>query len=78
MLGAFIKTLVRAVLISSAGIIPALGASGPSDQAFWLTTTSSKGPGSVQAIAGVSHDDQLLLSIEGALAHLTINRPIDG
>jgi len=61
-LGAFIKTLVRAVLISSAGIIPALGSSGPSDQAFWLTTTSSKGPGSVQAIAGVSHDDQLLLS----------------
>jgi len=57
-----IKSLVRASLIFSAGIIPAIGASGPSDQTFWLATTPAYGPGSVQAMAGVSHDDQLLLS----------------
>ena len=67
MLDVLIKSLVRASLIFSAGIIPALGASGPSDQAFWLTTTPAQGLGSLQAMAGVSHDDQLLLSsVHGA------------
>ena len=61
MFSVLIKSLVRASFIFSAGIIPALGASGPSDQAFWLTTPP-QGLGSVQAMAGVSHDDQLLLS----------------
>ena len=62
MFSVLIKSLVRASFIFSAGIIPALGASGPSDQTFWLTTTPPQGLGSVQAMAGVSHDDQLLLS----------------
>lgn len=61
MFSVLIKSLVWASFIFSAGIIPALGASGPSDQAFWLTTPP-QGLGSVQAMAGVSHDDQLLLS----------------
>ena len=62
MFSVLIKSLVRASFIFSAGIIPALGVSGPSDQTFWLTTTPPQGLGSVQAMAGVSHDDQLLLS----------------
>ena len=62
MFSVLIKSLFRASFIFSAGIIPALGASGPSDQTFWLTTTPPQGLGSVQAMAGVSHDDQLLLS----------------
>ena len=62
MFSVLIKSLVRASIIFSAGIIPALGASELSDQTFWLTTPPLQGVGSVQAMAGVSHDDQLLLS----------------
>ena len=62
MLAVFLKSLVRASLIFSAGIIPVLGASDSPDQGFWLKSTPGQGPAFVQAMAGIGEDDQLLLS----------------
>ena len=66
MLRELLKNLITTLIVFCAGIIPVLGASGLPDPPLWLKTVSGNGATAVQAIAGVSSDDQLLLSAVSA------------
>jgi hypothetical protein len=57
-----LKSLITTLIIFCVGIIPVLGSSGLSDQPLWLKTAPGKGTTSLQAMAGISSDDQFLLS----------------
>jgi len=61
-----LKNLITTLIVFCAGIIPVLGASGLPDPPLWFKTVSGNGATAVQAIAGVSSDDQLLLSAVSA------------
>ena len=66
MLRELLKNLITTLIVFCAGIIPVLGASGLPDPPLWFKTVSGNGATAVQAIAGVSSDDQLLLSAVSA------------
>ncbi len=66
MLQELLKNLITTLIVFCAGIIPVLGASGLPDPPLWFKTVSGNGATAVQAIAGVSSDDQLLLSAVSA------------
>ena len=66
MLRELLRNLITTLIVFCAGIIPVLGASGLPDPPLWFKTVSGNGATAVQAIAGVSSDDQLLLSAVSA------------
>jgi len=61
-----LKNLITTLIVFCAGIIPVLGASGLPDPPLWFKTAPGNGATAVQTIAGVSSDDQLLLSAVSA------------
>jgi len=61
-----LKNLITTLIVFCAGIIPVLGASGLPDSPLWFKTAPGNGATAVQTIAGVSSDDQLLLSAVSA------------
>jgi len=61
-----LRNLIATLIVFCAGIIPVLGASGLPDPPLWFKTAPGNGATAVQTIAGVSSDDQLLLSAVSA------------
>ena len=57
----FLKDLIKGLAIFCGGIIPVLGASGLPDPPVWLEMAPKQGVAGVQAIAGFTSDQQLLL-----------------
>ena len=66
MLRELLRNLIATLIVFCAGIIPVLGASGLPDSPLWFKTAPGNGATAVQTIAGVSSDDQLLLSAVSA------------
>ena len=66
MLRELLRNLIATLIVFCAGIIPVLGASGLPDPPLWFKTAPGNGATAVQTIAGVSSDDQLLLSAVSA------------
>ena len=66
MLRELLRNLIATLIVFCAGIIPVLGASGLPDPPLWFKTVPGNGATAVQTIAGVSSDDQLLLSAVSA------------
>jgi|TARA_B100000315_G_scaffold56204_2_gene50456 hypothetical protein len=61
-----LKELIKTFIIFCAGIIPVLGASGLPGQPLWLKFAPGTSAAGAQAIAGISGDQQLLLSAVGS------------
>ncbi len=66
MLRNLLKSLITTLIIFCAGIIPVLGSPGLSGQPLWFKTAPGNGTTAVQAMAGMSGDDQFLLSAVSA------------